>query len=86
MDRSMRQCNKMAEASSATLSRAALPIMAGLNGFYPTMAQYGGLDVGDFFPPYKAVSDDTCHIVDHLSALNEVLFYAETGTAGTADA
>ncbi|KAL3251773.1 hypothetical protein MRX96_000438 [Rhipicephalus microplus] len=41
------------------------------------MAQYGGLDERDFFPPYKVMSDDTCHIVDHLSALNEVLFYAE---------
>ncbi|KAL3189019.1 hypothetical protein MRX96_003165 [Rhipicephalus microplus] len=51
--------------------------MAGLNGFYPTMAQYGVLDARDFFPTYKAMSDDTCHIVDHLSALNEVLFYAE---------
>ncbi|KAL3251769.1 hypothetical protein MRX96_000436 [Rhipicephalus microplus] len=54
-----------------------MPIMAGLNGFYPTMAQYGGLDARDLFPAYKAMSDDTCHIVDHLTALNEVLFHAE---------
>ncbi|KAL3225426.1 hypothetical protein MRX96_025853 [Rhipicephalus microplus] len=51
--------------------------MVGLNGFYPTMAQYGGLDARDLFPPYKAMSDHTCQIVNHLSALNEVLFYAE---------
>ncbi|KAL3186136.1 hypothetical protein MRX96_028259 [Rhipicephalus microplus] len=51
--------------------------MAGLNGFYPTMALYGGLDARDLFPPYKAMSDHTCQIVDYLSALNEVLFYAE---------
>ncbi|KAL3225425.1 hypothetical protein MRX96_025852 [Rhipicephalus microplus] len=52
-------------ASRATLSRAALPMMAGLNGFHPTMAQYGGLDARDLlFPPYKAMSDHTCQIID----------------------
>ncbi|KAH8033292.1 hypothetical protein HPB51_008790 [Rhipicephalus microplus] len=64
-------------ASMVTLSRAALPIMVGLNGFHPALAQYGGLDARDLFSSYKAMSNHARQIVDHLSALNEVLFYAE---------
>ncbi|KAL3225424.1 hypothetical protein MRX96_025851 [Rhipicephalus microplus] len=60
-----------------TLSRAALPIMVGLNGLHPALAQYGGLYARDLFSSYKAMSNHARQIVDHLSAINEVLFYTE---------
>ncbi|KAL1474910.1 hypothetical protein MTO96_037673 [Rhipicephalus appendiculatus] len=59
-------------------------MMAGLNGFNAAMAERGDWTRGVFtsspldqLPRCTATTENTCQIVDHLSTLNEVLFYAE---------